>query len=114
MLGPSLRAGRLSQGSVTYNLGSGTGHSVLEVIAAVEAMSGLKVPVRFGARRDGDPAILVATAAKIRAEAGWQPRFTTLAEIVKTAFDWRKAHPGGYGDRSAAMAGTAPIAGIAR
>ena len=90
---------------MTYNLGSGHGHSVLEVIAAVEAVSGLRVPVLLGERRAGDPAVLVATSERIRAATGGEPQFAALADIVKTAFDWRLAHPGGYGDRSAPIAG---------
>ena len=90
---------RLERGSVTYNIGNGLGHSVLDVIAAVEAVSGLRVPVMHGDRRAGDPAVLVASSERLRAETGWQPRFAELQAIVGTAYAWRKAHPGGYGDR---------------
>ncbi len=90
---------QLEHGSVTYNLGSGTGYSVLEVIATVEAVSGVKVPVSFGDRRAGDPAVLVAASDRIRAEAGWSPRYGDLRTIVETAFAWRLAHPVGYNDR---------------
>ncbi len=90
---------QLDERSVTYNLGNGQGHSVREVIAAVEAVSGRKVPVRYGDRRAGDPAVLVAASARIKAEAGWSPRYADLQEIVRTAYAWREAHPGGYGDR---------------
>ena len=92
---------RLDHDSVTYNLGNGQGHSVRDVIAAVEAVSGRKVPVILGERRAGDPATLVASSALIKAEAGWKPCYANLEAIVQTAFLWRKAHPGGYGDRSA-------------
>ena len=98
---------RLDQGSVTYNLGNGAGHSVRDVITVVEAVSGLKVPVVFGDRRAGDPAILVAASDRIKAEAGWAPRYAALEDIVRTAFTWRRAHPDGYGDRSAPTAGVA-------
>ena len=87
---------RLDQGSVTYNVGSGTGHSVLEVVAAVERVSGRKVPVILGERRPGDPAILVAGSEKLRRDTGWAPRFTSLEAIVRTAYDWRLRHPNGY------------------
>jgi UDP-glucose 4-epimerase len=90
---------RLGQGSVTYNLGNGQGHSVREVIAAVEAVGGRPVPVVYGDRRPGDPAVLVAASGRIKAEAGWTPRFAELSDIVRTAYTWREAHPGGYGDR---------------
>ena len=89
---------RLEHGSVTYNLGNGKGYSVRQVIAAVEAVSGLKVPVVFGARRPGDGPVLVADSERIRSEAGWTPRFGDLHDIVRTAFTWRRAHPQGYGD----------------
>ena len=92
---------RLDRGSVTYNIGNGLGHSVLDVIAAVKAVSGLRVPVVQGGRRAGDPAVLVASSERLRAETGWQPQFAELEAIVGTAFAWRKAHPAGYGDRAA-------------
>jgi UDP-glucose 4-epimerase len=90
---------RLDQGSVTYNLGNGQGHSVRQVIAAVEAVSGRPVPVAYGDRRAGDPAVLVAASNRIKAEAGWAPRYADLNDIVRTAYAWRAAHPTGYGDR---------------
>jgi UDP-glucose 4-epimerase len=87
---------RLGSASVHYNLGSGRGHSVLEVIAAVERVSGRRVPVRMAPRRPGDPAALVAASARMRAETGWQPRHADLDDIVATALRWREAHPHGY------------------
>lgn len=90
----------LEERSVTYNLGSGTGHSVLEVIRSVERVTGLSVPYEIGPRRPGDPAILVASSAAIQAETGWRPRFTDLDETVATAFAWRKTHERGYDDRT--------------
>jgi UDP-glucose 4-epimerase len=81
---------------VTWNLGCGTGHSVLDVIRSVERISGLRVPHRVIARRPGDPPVLVAASDRARA-AGWRPRFEAVDEIVRTAFTWRQAHPGGYG-----------------
>lgn len=102
-----LALGQLDRRSVTYNLGNGLGHSVQEVIAAVEAVSGLRVPVRHGARRPGDPAVLVASSDLIRADTGWSPRYAALEDIVRSAFAWRVAHPDGYGDRVACVAATA-------
>ena len=86
----------LDQSGVTWNLGNGHGHSVLDVIASVERVSGLRVPHRIVPRRAGDAAVLVASSDKAR-QAGWQPRFGDLDAIVGTAFNWRQAHPGGYG-----------------
>ena len=86
--------------SVTFNLGSGTGHSVLEVIRSVERVTGRAVPFEVGPPRPGDPAVLVASSDAIRAQTGWTPRFTDLDEIVRTAVAWRDAHPQGYDDRA--------------
>ena len=94
---------RLDEASVVYNLGNGAGYSVLEVVAAVERVSGRAVPREWGARRAGDPAVLVASSARIRAELGWSPRFARLDEIVRTAYEWRVKHPAGYGDRQGSM-----------
>jgi UDP-glucose 4-epimerase len=90
---------QLEHKSVIYNLGNGAGHSVFEVIRAVERVSGRKVPMRIDARRPGDPAALVAAADLLRSETGWLPRHAQLDEIVHTAFAWREAHPRGYDDR---------------
>ena len=85
--------------SVTYNLGNGTGHSVRDVIGSVERVLGRPVPIRLGGRRQGDPAVLVASSALIQSEAGWAPRFGSLDTIVESAVAWRVAHPAGYDDR---------------
>jgi UDP-glucose 4-epimerase len=87
----------LEQESVVWNLGNGAGHSVRQVIASVERVSGLKVPYRIAPRRAGDAAVLVASSARAQA-AGWKPVHDALDDIVSTAFAWRKAHPDGYGD----------------
>ena len=86
--------------SVTFNLGSGTGHSVLEVIRSVERVTGRTVPYTVGPRRPGDPAVLVASSDAIRRETGWSPRFVELDETVRTAVAWREAHASGYDDRA--------------
>ena len=88
---------RLDHGSVTYNLGTATGHSVLEVIQSVQRVSGRAVPHRLAPRRLGDPARLVASPARIMRETGWAPRYAALDDIVATALRWREAHPNGYG-----------------
>jgi UDP-glucose 4-epimerase len=85
-----------SEPEVVWSLGCGTGHSVLEVIRAVERVCGRRVPYSIAARRPGDPATLVAASDRARA-AGWLPRLESLDEIVRTAFVWREAHPDGYG-----------------
>ena len=90
---------RLDQTSVTYNLGNGAGHSVMEVIRSVERVGGRPVPVRMVGRRPGDPAALVAASDLLRRETGWSPKFAALDDIVRSAWAWREAHPQGYGDR---------------
>lgn len=75
-------------GSRSYNLGNGTGHSVREVVAEIERVSGREVPVRVGPRRPGDPAALVGSSALIGAELGWKPEFPGLKGIAETAWNW--------------------------
>ena len=70
-----------------YNLGNGTGFSVQEVVDAVRSVTGHPVPVVVGERRAGDPAQLVASSDRIRADLGWTPRHTDLAGIVRDAWD---------------------------
>jgi UDP-glucose-4-epimerase GalE len=82
-----------------YNLGIGKGYSVREVIRAVEQVTGKSVPVKEGPRREGDPAILVASSDRIQRELGWKPRYPELKPIVETAWNWHKNHPKGYRDR---------------
>jgi UDP-glucose-4-epimerase GalE len=82
-----------------YNLGIGRGYSVREVIAAVETVTGKKVPVKEGPRRAGDPPVLVASSDRIQRELGWKPRFTDIQAIVQSAWNWHKAHPKGYKDK---------------
>ena len=88
----------LEERSVRYNLGNGTGYSVKQVIDTVGRIGGKPVPHSFGERRAGDPAALVASSARLRAETGWSPRFPALEDIVRTAWAWHAAHPRGYRD----------------
>ncbi len=76
--------------SAVLNFGYGRGHSVREVIEAVKRVSGVDIAVRLGTRRPGDPAQLVASNAKIKATLSWQPRSTSLDEIVRSALAWEK------------------------
>lgn len=79
-----------------YNLGNGRGYSVLEVIRAVEKVTAKKVPFTVGARREGDPAVLVASADKARAELGWQPEHGELESIVTDAWRWHSKNRNGF------------------
>ena len=80
-----------------YNLGIGRGYSVREVVEAARQVTGRELPIRFGHRRPGDPAVLFADAQKIRRELGWAPRYTELQPIIATAWKWFVSHPRGYG-----------------
>jgi len=85
--------------SGTYNVGTERPSSVRQVISAVEQATGKKVAWRSAPRRPGDPAILYASAERIRADLGWVPRRADLTTIVADAWRWHEAHPHGYGDR---------------
>jgi UDP-glucose-4-epimerase GalE len=81
-------------GGVSYSFNAGTGHgfSVLEVIQAVERVTGKKVPYTVGPRREGDPAILVADSTRLQKTLGWKPKYITLDSMVESAwkFDSKK------------------------
>ena len=82
---------RLEPGTeMRYNLGTGRGYSVREVIRTVEEVSGKKVPFQEGPRRPGDPPALVASSEKIERELGWRPRYADLRGIVETAWNWHR------------------------
>lgn len=77
-----------------YNLGQGTGYSVLEVLSAIERITGRKMPAVTGGRRQGDPAILVAQPALARSVLGFAPHYSSLEDIIGSAWAWhQKAHP---------------------
>jgi len=84
----ALNALQNGSASSAYNLGSGNGFSVKEVISTVERVTGRKVPVELGARRPGDPPTLVAESSKIRRELAWKPEFESLETMVETAWRW--------------------------
>jgi len=79
-----------------YNLGSGNGYSVREVIETARRVTGHTIPARELPRRPGDSAILVASSEKIKSELGWKPEHDNLHEIITSAWAWHKWHPKGY------------------
>lgn len=79
-----------------YNLGSGTGNSVLEVLRACEDVVGRSIPHEFADRRPGDPAVLVTDPSKVINELEWCPQYKTINDIVATAWNWHNSHPAGY------------------
>lgn len=80
-----------------FNVGTGRGYSVREVVRAVESASGRAVPVRIGPRRPGDPPRLVAAPDRLRQATGFEPSWTDLEDLVETTVRWRRDHPEGYG-----------------
>jgi UDP-glucose 4-epimerase len=85
-------------GALVCNLGNGGGSSNLEVIRAAERVIGRSIPFEIGPRRVGDPPVLVASADRAGQRLGWHPQRPSLDEMVGSAWAWRQAHPGGYGD----------------
>jgi UDP-glucose 4-epimerase len=79
-----------------YNLGSGSGYSVREVIETARRVTGHPIPAGESPRRPGDAPRLVASSDKIRRELGWNPRYPDLADIIASAWDWHRANPEGY------------------
>ncbi|HSO12826.1 MAG TPA: UDP-glucose 4-epimerase GalE [Anaerolineales bacterium] len=81
---------------LVYNLGSGNGYSVREVIETARQVTGHLIPVKELPRRPGDSARLVASSDKIKSELGWKPQHDDLFEIIASAWAWHKWHPKGY------------------
>jgi UDP-glucose 4-epimerase len=81
-----------------YNLGNGRGFSVREVIESARKVTGHTIPARESSRRPGDPPVLVASSKKIRGELGWTPKHAELDDIVRSAWEWRRTRPNGYGE----------------
>jgi UDP-glucose-4-epimerase GalE len=84
-----------------FNLGTGRGYSVREVVKTVEAITGKSVTIKEGPRRAGDPAELVAAPARAMKALGWRPRYPELEQIVATAWKWHQRRPDGYAKGSA-------------
>ncbi len=82
--------------SRVYNLGSGSGYSVREVIEASRAVTGHAIPTIEAPRRPGDLPVLVADSEKIGRELGWETDYNNLEAIIRTAWNWHRRHPNGY------------------
>lgn len=91
-----LAMGRTS--SAAYNLGSGEGYSVRQVIDVARKVTGHEIPVVIKEARAGDPPRLVASSHKVTAELGWKPKHARLQAIMEDAWAWHKKFPNGYGD----------------
>lgn len=87
----------LNESSRIYNLGcGGDGYTVSEVIETARAVTGQDIQVRIGARRAGDPAVLIASSEKIKRELDWEPAMQDLKVIIESAWNWIQRHPAGY------------------
>ena len=84
--------------SAYYNLGTGGGASVREVVDCCRKITGKEIPVKEMPRRPGDPPRLIAASEKIKRELGWQPKFQSLDPIIESAWNWHQKFPRGYED----------------
>ena len=84
--------------SNAFNLGNGTGFSNRQIIDAARRVTGHPIPVVEEGRRPGDPAVLIASSKKAMDVLGWQPKYTNVEDIIRTAWNWHSIHPDGYGD----------------
>lgn len=81
---------------VDYNLGTGVGVSVAEIIHAAREVTGHPIPVVISERRAGDPAILMGNASKAARELGWTAKHNDIREVIQSAWAWHKSHPNGF------------------
>ncbi len=81
-----------------FNLGSGDGYSVMEMINAARKVTGHPIPAQIGERRAGDPARLIADSTKAQNILRWKPEITRMEDIISTAWKWHQSHPDGYMD----------------
>ncbi len=84
--------------SAFYNLGTGGGTSVKEIIDVCREITGKDIPVIERPRRPGDPPRLIAGSDKVRRELGWEPRYQDIRKIIESAWAWHVKYPDGYGD----------------
>lgn len=86
-----------SETAEVFNVGTGHGQSVMDIIKACEKVTGLDIPQEVTDRRPGDPPRLVAEPSKLKTVLGWEPQYTNIEETVATAWAWHQSHPQGYG-----------------
>jgi len=80
-----------------YNLGSGSGYSVREMLDAAKIVTQREIPTEYVDRREGDPAVLLANPDKAKRELGWNPKYTDMMDIIETAWRWHASHVRGEG-----------------
>ncbi len=86
--------------ATAYNVGTGRGNTVREVLEAARRVTGHPIPAEEVGRRSGDPAALYADPTHVRSALGWQPQYTDIESIIETAWRWHRSHPNGYDDRT--------------
>ncbi|PEM81667.1 UDP-glucose 4-epimerase GalE [Bacillus toyonensis] len=82
--------------SDVFNLGSAQGFSNKEMLKAAREVTGHPIPAKIGPRRPGDPDVLIASSAKAKEVLGWEPKYTSIKDIIATAWKWHQSHPEGY------------------
>ena len=82
--------------SEVFNLGSADGYSNLEMLEAAREVTGHPIPASFGERRPGDPDVLIASSEKAKEILGWQANYTSIKDIIASAWKWHSTHPNGY------------------
>lgn len=84
--------------SRVFNLGSGNGFSVKDIIDTAKNVTGINIPIEYGERRNGDPSTLIASSDCIKDILGWNPKHSELSQIISDAWRWHRLHPSGYDD----------------
>ncbi len=84
--------------SRVFNLGSGNGFSVKDIIDTAKNVTGINIAVEYGERRNGDPSTLIASSDCIKDILGWNPKHSELSQIISDAWRWHRLHPSGYDD----------------
>ncbi|MDD0821095.1 UDP-glucose 4-epimerase GalE [Bacillus cereus] len=82
--------------SEVFNLGSAEGFSNKEMLNAAREVTGHPIPAKIGPRRPGDPDVLIASSVKAKEVLGWEPKYTSIKDIIATAWKWHQSHPEGY------------------
>ena len=85
--------------SRAFNLGSGNGFSVKDIIETAKNVTKIDIPVEYGERRVGDPSTLIASSECIKDVLGWKPQHSELSQIIGDAWHWHQSHPKGYDDK---------------
>lgn len=94
---------RLNQNSEIFNLGSGDGFSVMEIIEVARKVTGHPIPVKLSERRAGDPSVLIASSEKAHRLLNWTPEKNSVQTIIGDAWKWHSAHPNGYKSNKGAL-----------